>query len=347
MNSISIQALRHGLTMLCLLLLSYTGYSQAGTAVQMTFNNLVQTSPSSFEYDVYLTNTGTTDLKLRNYSWGLNPSNGLSNGGTLTHSFISRDASLSAIPIPGTGASTNGGQIRFTTLSVANASLAVPLASGVPVRLGTMRVSTSTSWPFPNFNPFLPVTGTAIQVLTVGGKTQCIANCIVTPPGVNLSINGTGNSALANTFQGLTASMTPDPTGGTPFVLNPCTAVVTHVSESACDSYTWPNTGLTYTATGTYFQTTSQGGSITCYDSTYLHLTLNSTTNTTPVSACDSYTWAVDGQSYSVSGTYSATSVNAANCTHTEIIVLTIQNSSNTSSTTACDSMGRHTTSRK
>ena len=112
MNSISIRTLRKGLTALCLMLMSWAGFSQT-TSVLMTFSNLVQTGPSTFEYDVYLTNTGTTGLKLRSYSWGLNPTANLSNGGTLTHSYLSRDASLASIPMQ--PASALSGQLRLTT----------------------------------------------------------------------------------------------------------------------------------------------------------------------------------------------------------------------------------------
>jgi hypothetical protein len=46
------------------------------------------------------------------------------------------------------------------------------------------------------------------------------------------------------------------------------------------------------------------------------------TSNTTTITACDTYTWAVNGQTYTTSGTY--TKVNAC---HTEILVLTINTS--------------------
>ena len=59
-----------------------------------------------------------------------------------------------------------------------------------------------------------------------------------------------------------------------------------------------------------------------------------STSNTTTASACDSYTWSVNGQSYTTSGTY--TSVTGC---HTETLVLTITPSTNNTTTaSACDS---------
>ena len=66
-----------------------------------------------------------------------------------------------------------------------------------------------------------------------------------------------------------------------------------------------------------------------------LSLTITpSSSNTTTASACDSYTWSVNGTSYTQSGTYS--SVSGCN---TEILVLTILTSgTNTTTASACDS---------
>ncbi len=107
---------------------------------------------------------------------------------------------------------------------------------------------------------------------------------------------------------------------------------------SRCDSYTWPKNGLTYTASGLYTDTIiSLSGDTT---EAILGLTINySTSNTTSATACDSYTWAANGSTYTASGTYTATSLNASGCLHTEILNLTINNStSNTTNASACGS---------
>ena len=66
-----------------------------------------------------------------------------------------------------------------------------------------------------------------------------------------------------------------------------------------------------------------------------LNLTITpSTSNTTTASACDSYTWSVNGQTYTTSGSYTSVSGCA-----TEILNLTITaSSSNTTPASACDS---------
>jgi hypothetical protein len=94
---------------------------------------------------------------------------------------------LAVLGIPVQPGSTQLGQLRFTTLNAATGAEANIIA-GTPVRLATMRVSTSTAWAFPNINPFLPVTGSVIQVVTAAGKTP------VTPR------TRIENSALARDF---------------------------------------------------------------------------------------------------------------------------------------------------
>jgi hypothetical protein len=63
----------------------------------------------------------------------------------------------------------------------------------------------------------------------------------------------------------------------------------------------------------------------------------NSTTSSTTVTECDSYTW-TDGTTYTVGGTYSQVLTNAAGCDSTATLVLTINNSTTgTDVQAACD----------
>ena len=73
---------------------------------------------------------------------------------------------------------------------------------------------------------------------------------------------------------------------------NSTSSTDTHV---ACDEFMWFCDGNTYTAsnnTATYVYTNAAG----CDSTVTLDLTINnSTSNTTTATACDTYTWAVDG----------------------------------------------------
>ncbi len=114
-------------------------------------------------------------------------------------------------------------------------------------------------------------------------------------------------------------------------------ATSTATSQSACDSYTWPVNGATYTADGTYSFTSMNAAG--CVHTQNLNVTIHqSTSNTTTQIACDSYTWPENGATYTTSGTYSVTSLNAADCVHTEIVSVTNHASTSiTTSATACD----------
>ena len=70
-------------------------------------------------------------------------------------------------------------------------------------------------------------------------------------------------------------------------------------------------------------------------------LTINnsSTTSSTSITACDSYTWAANGVTYTSSGVYTFATTNASGCDSTATLNLTINNNTSTSATeTACDS---------
>jgi len=93
--------------------------------------------------------------------------------------------------------------------------------------------------------------------------------------------------------------------------------------EVACDSYLWSVNGVTYTESGTYENsvTTPSG----CVHQTELYLTINhSTASTATETACGSYIWAANGNTYTDSGTYTNVTTNASGCTDTDTLNLII-----------------------
>jgi PKD repeat protein len=113
---------------------------------------------------------------------------------------------------------------------------------------------------------------------------------------------------------------------------------VTSVSATACDSYTWPANGQTYTLSGFYSDTATNAAG--CDSIIRLNLTItNSSSNMELITDCDSYTWPVNGMTYTSSGTYRDTLMNAAGCDSFAILMLTINNSTSSQTpVTACDS---------
>ena len=70
----------------------------------------------------------------------------------------------------------------------------------------------------------------------------------------------------------------------------------------------------------------------------------NSTLESASESACDSYTWtAGTGTTYTASGTYTSTGLNAAGCTLTKTLVLTINNSTSSVETVTSPTCGTYT----
>ncbi|MFN5910372.1 MAG: LamG domain-containing protein [Bacteroidota bacterium] len=94
-----------------------------------------------------------------------------------------------------------------------------------------------------------------------------------------------------------------------------------NVSETSCGSFFWNNN--TYTQSGQYqFQTTTAQG---CDSTANLNLTINQPSASTQTqTALDSYTWPVNGQTYTQSGTYTAVIPNAAGCDSTITLNLTM-----------------------
>ncbi|MCC5916506.1 MAG: gliding motility-associated C-terminal domain-containing protein [Cryomorphaceae bacterium] len=103
---------------------------------------------------------------------------------------------------------------------------------------------------------------------------------------------------------------------------------VTTQNIAACDSFVWPVNNQTYTASGTYVDTILSSAG--CDSVINLELTINQyTTGTLSITACDSYTWPDNNQTYTNSGVYTSSITNAVGCD--SVVTLTLQiNSSDT-----------------
>lgn len=110
------------------------------------------------------------------------------------------------------------------------------------------------------------------------------------------------------------------------------------ITETACDSYTLND--VTYTNSGSYTQRLRNGNALGCDSIIRLELTiLRSSPIFDEAVECDSYTWAVNGQTYTQTGTYTHTFTNDAGCASTATLNLTINQSRvNRINQTACES---------
>ena len=99
------------------------------------------------------------------------------------------------------------------------------------------------------------------------------------------------------------------------------------VIVSTCTSYYWPQTGQTYTTSGTYSDTLT--GSYGCDSILTLNLTINQhTASSIQVENCGPYTWLQTGELFTASGLYYDTIPNAAGCDSVITLDLTILESS-------------------
>lgn len=97
--------------------------------------------------------------------------------------------------------------------------------------------------------------------------------------------------------------------------------LTTNVTD--CDSYTWSVSGQTYTTSTTVVEqlTTGQG----CPYTHTLNLTLGqSSSDTLTTSACDSYTWTANNQTYLTSGIFTESFTNPGGCDSILTLDLTI-----------------------
>lgn len=111
-----------------------------------------------------------------------------------------------------------------------------------------------------------------------------------------------------------------------------------NLSATACNSYTWAENGVTYFSSGNYNDTlTNVAG---CDSIITLNLTINQPTSSSLTEiACGSYSWAQNGVSYFVSGSYNDTIPNANGCDSIITLNLTVNPITSSSETvSACDS---------
>ena len=112
-----------------------------------------------------------------------------------------------------------------------------------------------------------------------------------------------------------------DSTATLNLMINPSTT--SNTTEVFCDSYTWLVNGLTYTSS--IIDTVIGVNAAGCAEISILDLTINnSTISTYNQVACDSYTWPVNGLTYTSPSMVNVINVNGAGCTETSILNLTI-----------------------
>ena len=175
------------------------------------------------------------------------------------------------------------------------------------------------------------------QTYTASGTyTGTTANCVTQKLNLTItpSTSGTTTVSACDTYTwsaGNGNTYTSTPTTAPTFVsgCNTQTLALTinqsttsSETQSACGSYFWSVSGESYSTSGTYTSTSTNAAG--CPDTKILVLTVTPVVNTTTtVTECDSYTWPVNSQTYTASGSFSVTT----GC-DTDYLELTINTSS-------------------
>ncbi len=217
------------------------------------------------------------------------------------------------------------------TYSYSSGSATVTVAGVYTVTATSVNGCTATATTIVTGNSIAPTAS-----LTENGPITCTLQTVTLDASASTGAGATyAFSAGTNTSAAATAFVTSAGTYTVTVSSNGCTStasatvtgspVLTQTTNIVfCDSYTWPVNGQVYTASGTYTATSTNASG--CSINEILNLTIDhSTTNTTNINICNSYTWSVDGMTYTTSGVYYHFGTNASGCYHTEILNLTIE----------------------
>ena len=152
--------------------------------------------------------------------------------------------------------------------------------------------------------------------LTINNSTHTSAAAIVCDSYSWLGNTFTHSGVYTQTFMNANGCLNSDT-----LYLTINNSVVTNASASSCDTYSW--LGTTYTTGGVYTHTSNTASG--CLQTDYLQLVINSGNNSAmsiTVSGC--YTWNVTGATYTSTGVYTVTQLNASGCINTSLLNLTI-----------------------
>jgi uncharacterized delta-60 repeat protein len=147
-----------------------------------------------------------------------------------------------------------------------------------------------------------------------------------------ISIEQTGNIVVAGKFTSFNGQLKNHISR-----LIDCIAVFSQETQITCDPFTWLINGQTYTTSGTYYDTLSNANG--CDSILILNLTIVSPTfGSQTISSCNNYTWSIDGQTYTTSGTHIGIIPNSNGCDSIITLNLTIYNTTfGTETITSCD----------
>lgn len=232
-------------------------------------------------------------------------------------------------------------------LHVDDVSIQYAASGGAPTYSWTSSPAgfTSSAQNPTNVAPTTNTTYTVTATNSFGCSNSASVNVVVNHPSTSTTAhtacdsytwNGTTHTTSGTYTYTTTNSVGCDSVATLNLTINHSTA--SSASATACSTYTWALNGQTYTTSGAYTHTIPNA--VGCDSVITLNLTINQpTTATVTATGCGSYTWALNGQTYTTSGAYTHTIPNAAGCDSVVTLNLTIgQPNTGIDTQTACGS---------
>ena len=220
---------------------------------------------------------------------------------------------------------------------------AIPSDAGIVV--GTFRMSTTTTWvPNSDFDFVWEATSGGVVVYVngastvtnilqyIGSSAQYCSQCLTVTASSAQPLNLSAPTIPAN--QSFCSDATVSDLSAIPLYIIPQIASILWYDNPTGGTALNPTTLL---SNGTYYASQMVNGCESATREATIVSITPSTTNTSPISACGTYTWANNGQTYTASGTYTGIT---ANCV-TETLNLTITPS--TTNTTPINTCGTYT----
>jgi hypothetical protein len=334
---------------LFLMMLSISGKAQTRYTMSMTAS-----APTDRTIDVTLSITANSagGERFGGYQAGINFNTAIINGGTISAAYVPNSKSspaLDAMVIPTPGVATPG-HIRISLQAIAGAS-AVDMTQGTTLILGTYKITNTVAWASStNASMWLQNvtasgrTNSSVNGYPFGQSTGAVAISTTAPVAGALALGYTQaaplslllNSNVCATSASQTASTSVTCFGGSD---GSSTITLSPVPTASSITYTVDG-GSSQSATlvagaftvagltaGTHTVVISNTG---CSNVTASSVSVGSPsqlTNSVTETACDTFTWSVNGQTYTQSGIYTGTSTNGSGCSVEETLNLTINQS--------------------
>jgi hypothetical protein len=228
-----------------------------------------------------------------------------------------------------------------SSTGIFTSATAQAIPSGAGIVVGTFRMSTTTTW-IPNSNfgfvweaisggvvAYVNGASTVTNILQyIGSSGQYCSQCLTVTASSAQPLNLSAPSIQVN--QSLCSGSTVSDLSAIPLYISPQIASILWYDNPTGGTALNPTTLL---SNGTYYASQLVNGCESATREATIVSITPSTTNTTQISACGTYTWANNGQTYTASGTYSGTT---SNCVSETLNLTITQSTTNTTPISAC-----------